>query len=340
MKQLKNLTAVLTIFALSSIISCGEYSPTDAEVAVKMAAAPLRVEAMNREFNEAFLGVAGLLFVPDANGSRTDGGTAKHGDHGSGNHGEKPKGEKPPKDKNHDGENGGGDENGNDGADGDGDPEDNSGTTNNGTNTGSNNNNGTPASSPSTNNSGTTNTGSTPGTGTTNPGSTTSPAAQPQGPQNHNIDLRGQFIVDLLNGSSTPDFGVAQVLPGTYDKVNLSLAPILRGGKSIFISMTLTSDNLRDPIIIEFSLKGKLEIQIQNESGFPLRGGNLKQFLVLLDLNRLMDGIDLSQVATDDAGIIEVNEESNAALASQIKNKLSQVLRGGEDADGDGVIDN
>jgi hypothetical protein len=92
-------------------------------------------------------------------------------------------------------------------------------------------------------------------------------------------------------------------------------------------------------MIIEFSLAGPIDIVIVNDSGFSLRRGDLKEFLVLLDLNRLFEGLNLSQATVDQHGIVRIDEQSNTAFASQLKQRLTRAFRGGEDANGDGIVD-
>jgi len=45
--------------------------------------------------------------------------------------------------------------------------------------------------------------------------------------ESEKLEYTGEFVVDLIAGTSTPDFGVAQVLPGTYQEVEITLEPIL-----------------------------------------------------------------------------------------------------------------
>ena len=91
--------------------------------------------------------------------------------------------------------------------------------------------------------------------------------------------------------------------------------------------------------MVEFSLTEELEIPIENMSSFTLNGGDFRQFLLLLDLDKLFQGIDLQHAAADEYGIIRIDENSNPALASQMKSRLSFAIQAGEDANGDNRLD-
>jgi hypothetical protein len=327
MKQFRNWAAAIAVLVSSLIIGCNDQGIDNSKVAFKMASVTDKGEnaaEATGQFNEAFLGVSELEFVvtSDAGGKTAGGGNDKDKDKDKNNGG----GGHHDDDDEEDDDDGDDDDDEEDDDDGEqddddeegGDDEEEDGDSTSGENGGDD---GQEEDSGSGDNSG----GDEDTDNDNAPGSEETPA--PAIPTNPNIVLKGGFVVDLLRGTSTPDFGVADVFPGTYKSIRLKLAPILPGGKSILISKTLMSEALGEEKVVEFSLEGELQIMIESTNGFTLEGGDFKQFLVLLDLNALFQWVDLVQAVPDEHGIIAINEKSNAAMAAEIKTRLSQVVR-------------
>ena len=156
--------------------------------------------------------------------------------------------------------------------------------------------------------------------------------------EDEEIEFEGAFVVDLIAGTSTPDFGIAEVIPGTYEEIELELGPILEGGNSLFISMTYTPEG-GTPITIEYSLQDEFEFEVENQDGFILESADLTQILVLLNLDTLFNGVDFSLATADTDGVVRINGNSNADIAAQIGANLDNVLDAGEDEDDDDEID-
>jgi len=156
--------------------------------------------------------------------------------------------------------------------------------------------------------------------------------------ENEKVEYEGSYAVDLLKGISTPDFGVADVLPGNYEEMEINVGPVLNGGKSIFVSFDIPRDGA-DTLKVEFSTSAEIELQLERDAGFQLEGGVLNQMLVLFNLDSLIDSIDFSQATADADGIIRINEASNTDLALQIASNFHHSMEAGEDHDHDEEID-
>jgi len=154
----------------------------------------------------------------------------------------------------------------------------------------------------------------------------------------YEIEFEGKFIVDLIAGTSTPDFGITDVMPGTYKELEVKLEPILDDGNSIYIELTYQPEGL-DPLIIQYSTNRTIEFEIEKDSGFELDLGTLNQILVLFDLDQLLTGLDLEHGNVDEDGIIRIDSESNTDLANAIWNKLGMAFDAGDDDDGDEDFD-
>ena len=156
--------------------------------------------------------------------------------------------------------------------------------------------------------------------------------------ENEEIEFEGHFVVDLISGTSTPDFGVADIAPGIYKEIEMEVGPILTNGNSLFVAFDLPRQGA-DTLKIEYSSSDEIEFEIERDAGFHLDGGALNQMLVLFNLDLLFAGIDFSHAIVDPDGVVRINETSNANLAALIEANLDHALEAGEDHDGDDEID-
>ena len=153
------------------------------------------------------------------------------------------------------------------------------------------------------------------------------------------IEYEGQFVVDLLKGTSNPDFGVVDVFPGVYEEVEIEISPILDDGISVFIAFTYQPAE-GEPVDVEFSSTGKFEIEIENDNGINLDGNSLNQLLILMDLDMLISDLDVSMLEPDEEdGVIRINDSSNSDIKVKIENKIDDSFDAGEDNDDDDEFD-
>jgi len=152
------------------------------------------------------------------------------------------------------------------------------------------------------------------------------------------IEYEGRFVVDLIAGTSNPDFGIADVYPGIYKEIELKLEPILENGHSIFIEFTYNVDG-SEPVTVQYSTDEHIEFEIERSSGIQLEGGALNQILILFDLDRFLESININEANADVDGIVRINSNSNSDIATAIWSKLNQMMEAGEDQDGDDDFD-
>lgn len=156
--------------------------------------------------------------------------------------------------------------------------------------------------------------------------------------EDEEFSFEGPFVVDLLAGTSIPDFGVLAIEPGLYEEVEIELAPVLLDGNSVFIAFTYTPD-VGSPVQVQISTKQEMEFEIESESGIQVDANALSTILVLLDLQTLLASVDFSQANADNDGVIRINDTSNTDLAVQIFSNFKSFCHAGEDDDHDGDID-
>lgn len=152
------------------------------------------------------------------------------------------------------------------------------------------------------------------------------------------IEFEGQFVVDLLEGTSTPDFGIADVIPGVYKELEVKISPIMDDGNSVFIRLNYYSGGM-DTVVVEISTNKEMKFEIENESGIQLEENALNQILILFDLDKLFAGVDLSTATKDTDGVIRINGSSNTQIANTMWKNLNRAFMAGEDHDGDHEID-
>jgi hypothetical protein len=156
---------------------------------------------------------------------------------------------------------------------------------------------------------------------------------------NEEVEYEGNYVVDLIAGTSNPDFGQADIAPGIYEEMEIELSPILEGDITMFAAFDYTPDGAVDPVRYEYSTDAEMEYELEPEGGFFLDEGALNQMLVLIDLDAMFANIDLNTATADIDGVVRINGSSNADLAAQIASNLEDVMEGGEDEDGDGEFD-
>lgn len=153
------------------------------------------------------------------------------------------------------------------------------------------------------------------------------------------IEFEGAFIVDLVNGTSTPDFGFASLVPDTYDEIEIEFGPVLPDGNTVFIEFDYTPEGEVAPLTVQYSNNYELEFELENAQGIDVPADDITQLIVVLDLDLLFAEVDLSTASVDQDGVIRINASSNAAIAAQIAAALDTAIEGGEDDDDDGEID-
>jgi hypothetical protein len=156
---------------------------------------------------------------------------------------------------------------------------------------------------------------------------------------NEEIEFEGNFVVDLISGTSNPDFGLADLAPGIYEEMEIEMGPILEGGNTIFVAFNYVPDGTTDTVYVEYSDSHEIEFELESEAGFSIDAGTVNRMLILINLDALFASVDLSSATADNDGVIRINSTSNESLASAIESNLDTMMEGGEDEDDDGEID-
>ena len=136
-------------------------------------------------------------------------------------------------------------------------------------------------------------------------------------------DYKANYIVDLLTGISTPPFGFEQFIPGTYNKFESETAKLLTGGKSLSVKGSFT-DPAGRTYNFEFATSAEIEFEFESDSSFVLTEGTVFDMLININLPLLFKGVDFSTATANANGVILIDETSNNAILSAIKNNLDK----------------
>jgi hypothetical protein len=147
------------------------------------------------------------------------------------------------------------------------------------------------------------------------------------------VEFEGPYTVDLINGTSNPNFGLTDVAGGVYDEIEIDVEPVMEDGNSIFIRFTYEGKTY------EFSTTEDLEIEIEDLAGYTVDENTLTNMLVLINLDSLFAGIDLSTAVADEDGVTRINETSNEDIADNILDQFEDSCDAGEDSDDDDDLD-
>lgn len=154
------------------------------------------------------------------------------------------------------------------------------------------------------------------------------------------VEFEGNYRVDLMNGTSNPEFGVVEMRSGTYQKMEVEMDPILEGGNTMWIVFDYMKSGSDEVKRVEYATNAELDFEFEHrDGGYTMEGDETSQMLVTLNVEALLEGVDFDNAEEDADGVIRINSTSNASLASIIEANVVSSLQGGEDEDGDGFLD-
>jgi hypothetical protein len=138
---------------------------------------------------------------------------------------------------------------------------------------------------------------------------------------NHEIVFNGPFVFDILTGTSDPAIIPAQIEPGIYNKVKFGIDNVIPGGNSIIIKGNYKFSNI-SAFNFEFTTDLTHEFEVENQNGFQISEGDIKQFILYLDIESLFDGVDISNLSFDTDNVVRINIHSNIDLNTKISQNL------------------
>jgi hypothetical protein len=136
------------------------------------------------------------------------------------------------------------------------------------------------------------------------------------------FDQRVWEPVDLLDPASSK-INLLAIEPGRYDRLRLTIEPregFLPGptGRKVstMVCITLDGKNIvyRDDTYDTFELRPDQPVEVVPRQ--------LARFLVTFDVGAWFEGIDVSRLEPDQAGIVHIDEENHHDLQNQIRDRI------------------
>ena len=152
------------------------------------------------------------------------------------------------------------------------------------------------------------------------------------------VEFKGSYVVDLIKGTSDPELSNGALAPGIYEEFEVELGRTLANGNSLFIVFKYKPDT-GDSVKVEISSKATFEFEYEDDNGFEIKDETLTNYLVLINLDQLLNGLDLTKATKSEDGVVRINDTTNSSLLSVIKNNFDNSCEGGKDDDNDDDID-
>jgi len=133
------------------------------------------------------------------------------------------------------------------------------------------------------------------------------------------VEFEGQFVVDLLAGTSDPAFGTSEVTAQTYNELSIEFGTFLENNASLIIEGIYTNDN-GEEVPFKYTLDKELEIEIESDNGFIVNAGSVKEITAEIDFAILFSNIDFDLADANADGLVIVN----ASLNTYVYNLISQ----------------
>jgi hypothetical protein len=151
------------------------------------------------------------------------------------------------------------------------------------------------------------------------------------------LEIKGNYVVDLINGTSQPEIPTVSLDPGFYNEVKVELSPILEGGYSVILKGSHIDDQGNERAV-EFILDQFFEIKIENRNGFNLDVEKLNQILLLFELEAWFADIRFDELIDED-GVIRIKVDVDEDAVNQVKINIGNHCKGGSDDNNDGELD-
>jgi hypothetical protein len=149
--------------------------------------------------------------------------------------------------------------------------------------------------------------------------------------------VEGEFVVDVLAGTSTPDMS-ADLPPDsiTFHKMEIEFSPILPDSNSVFINALVIHGG--DTLEVEFATSRKFEIHLKRKHGLEINP-TLDKLLVAFSTDKLFAGVDWSKAKVGDDDVIHLTDPANAYLGFRVKYNFFRLMRWGHDRNHDHHMD-
>ncbi len=126
----------------------------------------------------------------------------------------------------------------------------------------------------------------------------------------------GKWIVNLLDGTSTPDLPVIGIEPGQFTEAKIVLSPIIDDQYSVVFKATYTND-LGEEVPVEIMLSNEIIFKVENDAGLSFSADKLNELVVQLELDKWLSEVDLNALKMEN-GKIRISIDHNEGAIDKI----------------------
>jgi hypothetical protein len=131
------------------------------------------------------------------------------------------------------------------------------------------------------------------------------------------IDIEGNFTIDLLTGISNPPLPTVTIPAGTYNELEVEIGDDDddNGNGQVVFSIKGTGPANGTMVPFEVAVTQAFELEIlDDDAGIFLPEGDIKNMTIWVDVLNAMSALDLSSATADSDGVIRISENKNSSL--------------------------
>ncbi|MTI22910.1 hypothetical protein E1176_17895 [Fulvivirga sp. RKSG066] len=136
------------------------------------------------------------------------------------------------------------------------------------------------------------------------------------------VEFEGNYEVDLLTGTSNPEFGMAELAADTYNEIEIEFGTFLDNDASIIVEGNYINDK-DEKIAFKYMLKKALSIEIESDNGFEVTAGAVKNIVAEIDFALLFRDIDFELANANADGLVIVDASLNTYVYNLINQNIS-----------------
>ena len=139
------------------------------------------------------------------------------------------------------------------------------------------------------------------------------------------FEIKGNWIVNLLDGTSSPELPGMGIEPGQFNEVKIVMSPIIEDKYSVVFNASYTND-AGEVVPVEIMLSNVIIFKVENDEGLSFSSEKLNELIVQLDLDKWLSQIDLNALDVENGKIrisIDHNESEIEKIKINIKNNCS-----------------
>lgn len=143
------------------------------------------------------------------------------------------------------------------------------------------------------------------------------------------FEIKGNWIVNLLDGTSDPELPAMGIEPGQFNEVKIVMSPIIEDKYSVVFNATYTNDSGIE-VPVEIKLSNVIIFKVENNEGLSFSSEKLNELIVQLDLDKWLSQVDLNALNVED-GKIRISIDHNETEIEKVKINIKENCGSGSD---------